>query len=156
MFHGKAIPLIPAFRRSRRAWLLMLPLAFLGGCVPAEDVRITDARIRAPAPGQDKTAAYFDIRNAGPAELTLTAAESPVARAVEFHRIERDGDMVRMRRQATVVIPAGDTVRFAPGGLHLMVFGVSSPVDGAEFVLTAEDGRQFRARFSEIELGAQE
>ena len=142
--------------RPRRALLLTLSLAVLAGCSPAATVSITDARIRTPVPGQDKTAAYFHISNRGTADLILTAAETPVARAVEFHRIERDGDTVRMRRQATVVVPAGETVRFVPGGLHLMVFGVSSPVNGAEFVLTAADGRRFSARFTAIGLGAQE
>ena len=159
MFHREPVSLIAADRPGnglRCALTLILSLALSTGCAPGSDVSITDARIRTPAPGQDKTAAYFDIRNTGGNDLTLTGVSTPSARAVEFHRIERDGDMVRMRRQATVVIPAGETVRFAPGGLHLMVFGVSSPVDGAEFVLTAEDGRQFTARFTEIALGAPE
>jgi copper(I)-binding protein len=135
---------------------MIVTLTALAACTPASEVTISDARIRTPAPGQDKTAAYLDIHNAGAAPLTLTAVETPIARAVEFHRIERDGDMVRMRRQAAVVVAAGETVRFAPGGLHLMVFGVSSPVDGAEFTFTAEDGRRFSASFTGIGLGAQE
>jgi len=135
---------------------LLLP----GGCgldsATSATVTISDARIRTPAPGQDKTAAYFDIHNGTDTAITLVGAASPMARAVEMHQIVRDGDMVRMRRQTVVVVPAGETVRFAPGGLHLMVFGVSSPVDGAEFVLQADDGRSISARFKEIGLGAQQ
>ena len=140
--------------------LAIFPLLLAGGCgnprAPAAALEITEARIRTPAPGQDKTAAYFDIRTVTDADITLTGAETVVARSVEIHRIVRDGDRVRMARQSTVVIPAGKTVRFAPGGLHLMVFGVSSPVDGAEFVLLTQDGRKFGARFKELELGAQQ
>ena len=64
--------------------------------------------------------------------------------------------MVRMRRQPEVVIPAGETVRFAPGGLHLMIFGVSSTVDGAEIDLILKDGRSVDARFRKMPLGAQQ
>jgi copper(I)-binding protein len=119
-------------------------------------LQISDARIRALAPGQDKTAAYFDTHNAGTAAITLVGAETAVARAVEIHQILRDGDMVRMRRQPEVVIPPGETVRFAPGGLHLMIFGVSSAVDGAKFTLILKDGRRVHARFREMPLGAQQ
>ncbi len=142
------------------AWLLMT-LILVGGCgqpttVKEGPLQISDARIRALAPGQDKTAAYFDVHNPGAADITLVGAEMAVARTVEIHRIIRDGDMVRMRRQPEVVISAGETVRFAPGGLHLMIFGVSSAVDGAEIALNLSDGRSVDARFREVPLGAQQ
>ena len=147
-------------RRRGIAWLLMT-LVLVVGCgesAPPKEgpLQISDARIRAPAPGQDKTAAYFDVHNPGAADITLVGAETTVARAVEIHQIIRDGDMVRMRRQPEVVISAGETVRFSPGGLHLMIFGVSSAVDGAEIALNLSDGRSVDARFREMPLGAQQ
>lgn len=147
-------------RRRQLAWFLTTLLVVAGCGEPATvhegPLQISDARIRALAPGQDKTAAYFDLHNSGAAEITLVGAETPVARAVEIHQIIRDGDMVRMRRQPEVVIPAGNTVRFAPGGLHLMIFGVSSAIDGAEIVLLFGDGSRVEAQFTEMPLGAQQ
>ena len=155
------------YRRNRfESTCLSLTLLMAVGCgdpTSTQDgpLQISDARIRALAPGQDKTAAYFDFHNAGTADITLVGAETAVARAVEIHQIIHDGDMVRMRRQPEVVIPAGETVRFAPGGLHLMIFGVSSTPDGAEFDgaeidLILKDGRSVDARFRKMPLGAQQ
>lgn len=141
-------------------WLLTTLILVVGCGEPTTvnegPLQISDARIRALAPGQDKTAAYFDLHNPGAADITLVGAETAVARTVEIHRIIRDGDMVRMRRQPEVVISAGETVRFAPGGLHLMIFGVSSAVDGAEIALNLGDGRTVKAKFREVPLGAQQ
>jgi copper(I)-binding protein len=162
VFSRSSIELKPAarHRRAGHACLLLSLLAAVGCSDPPSDqggpLQILDARIRALAPGQDKTAAYFDVHNAGAADVTLVGAETAVARAVEIHQIIRDGDMVRMRRQSEVVIPAGETVRFAPGGLHLMLFGVSSAVDGAEIVLITSNAERVDARFREMALGAQQ
>ncbi len=141
--------------------VLFLAMPLLSACDAEEArgtlaVRISDARLRALIPGQDKTAAYFDIRNDGDEELTLIGADTAGARAVEIHEIIRDGDTVRMRRRSSVAIPAGQTVHFAPGGLHLMVFGVSSTTAGAEIFLITEDGQRVGARFREMALGAQQ
>jgi len=98
-------------------------------------------------PGQDKTVGYFTARNAGASDWVLTAARSDAARAIEIHTTLRDGDMVRMRRLHEVVIAAGETVRFEPGGKHLMLFGVAELGDSLDVVLVARDGGEVQVRF---------
>jgi copper(I)-binding protein len=101
------------------------------------------------------TAAYFTLENRSPAPFVLTRVESPRARAVEIHTIVRDGDLARMRRLTEVVVEPGATVRFAPGGLHLMIFGVMEPLDPFTATLVAADGQQFEVHFTTITLGEQ-
>ena len=52
----------------------------------------------------------------------LLAVESSAARVVELHgTIEEPGGMRSMQRRDEVSVPAGGTVVFEPGGLHLML-----------------------------------
>jgi copper(I)-binding protein len=123
-------------------------------------LRVTDARIRMPVPGQDKTAAYFTVENRQASVFVLTGAESGRARAIEIHTIEREGDMVRMRRQQQIVVAPGETIAFQPGGLHLMIFGLNAPDElnapGSDFeiILLGADGERITRPFRVIALGA--
>ncbi len=121
--------------------------------VPAPSLSVEDARVREPIPGQDKTVAYFSATNTGDAVIELIAAQSPMARAVELHTNVRDGDMVRMRRLEKVTIAPGETVRFAPGGHHLMVFGVQALPETVPFELITAGGGRLRVAFTRVGLG---
>ena len=116
-------------------------------------LEVIDARLRTPVPGQDKTAGYFTLNNRSRETVVLVGAESPAARSVEMHTSERDGDVMRMRRLTEVVVPAGEAVRFEPGGRHLMLFGVSSLGDATEIVLLGRDGRRIPVTFETIAMG---
>lgn len=72
--------------------------------------------------------AYLTLANKGAVPDRLTAAESPVAGRVELHRSFREGGMMRMARVEAVDIPAGGEVRFAPGGLHIMLMDLKAPL----------------------------
>lgn len=110
-------------------------------------VEVSEARVRTPVAGQDKTAGYLTLTNHAAMPLTLVGAESPAARAIEFHRIDRDGDMVRMRRMAELVVAPGATVRLEPGGLHLMLFGVTALEEPFMITLLDSDGERFEVPF---------
>jgi copper(I)-binding protein len=131
---------------------------WLAGCsgssVPEQPLTITEARIRTVVPGQDKTVAYFTLENRGSEAFVLTGAESAAARAIEIHVVERDGDMVRMRRLQAVTIAPGSSVRFEPGGRHLMVFGVSDLVEPVTITLIGAGDERLTADFTLIGLGA--
>jgi hypothetical protein len=114
-------------RRIPPAALAAATLLVLAGChkaEPATGVSITDAWVRLPAvPGQ-AGAGYFTAR-AVPAD-TLLSVSAPGAR-VEMHETMSMGGgamgaMTGMRPVASVLLPAGEAVRFAPGGKHLMIF----------------------------------
>lgn len=79
-------------------------------------------------------AAYFVLTNEGETDDRLVAA-APVdfAEAAEIHTHINDDGVMRMRPLADgLVIPAGQTVAFEPGGLHVMMFGLSAPLSEGE------------------------
>ena len=123
-------------------------------------LRVSDARIRMPAGGQDKTAAYFTLENRQASTFVLTGAQSNQARAIEIHIIEREGDMVRMRRRQQIVVAPGETMTFQPGGLHLMIFGLHTPGEldtpgnAFEITLLGADGERITLPFRVIAPGA--
>ncbi len=60
--------------------------------------------------------------------------------------------MVRMQHLTEVVLPPGKTVRFRPGGLHLMLFEVTDLQEETEIHLLTSDGLIHRAIFRRISL----
>ena len=90
----------------------------LGGGTP--DLAVSAAQASAPVAGASQLVVTID--NRGDGADRLIGAETDAALAVEVHRtvIEDDGRAF-MRLLEDVVIGAGETVRFRPGGLHLMV-----------------------------------
>jgi copper(I)-binding protein len=121
----------------------------------ATRIVVDDARLRQLLPGQHKTAGYFNITNTSAAPVSLTGASSSIAKAIEFHRIVHDGDIVRMRPVEKVMVAAGATVRFEPGGLHLMVFGVKELPERTEIVLATATGERIAAVFRQVPLGVE-
>ncbi|MDP5293601.1 copper chaperone PCu(A)C [Oceanimonas sp. CHS3-5] len=81
--------------------------------------------------------AYLVINNHGHVDDVLLSAESPVAERVEIHTHMMDGDMMKMRQLEQLPVPAGEAVTLAPGGHHLMLFGLKqAPREGERFPLT--------------------
>ncbi|MEZ5996353.1 MAG: copper chaperone PCu(A)C [Hyphomonadaceae bacterium] len=90
-------------------------------------LRIEDARA-APSPeGVDVAAGYLTIVNGTSEDDRLLGATSPRAARVELHEMTMDGAVMQMRAIEAIPAPAGQEVSLAPGGAHLMFFGVSTP-----------------------------
>jgi len=87
-------------------------------------------------PGTSQTGAvYLTIRSAEADRLV--AAATPVAKKAEMHATEMSGMVMRMRPLAAVTLPAGRSVAFAPGGMHIMLEGLKAPLRaGQSFPLT--------------------
>lgn len=116
-------------RRKRTVALLLtagLALAACGTDGPralgpgTPDLQVSAAQASAPVAGASQL--VVSITNRGDGDDRLVGAETDAALAVEIHRtvVEDDGRAV-MRLLEDIVLPAGETVRFRPGGLHLMV-----------------------------------
>ena len=88
-------------------------------------------------------AAYVTIRIKGETGDKLIGASSPAAARVEIHTHKMDSrGVARMRAVPEVPIPAGAATVFKPGGLHLMMFGLKSPLrKGATVPLTLHFAR---------------
>lgn len=106
------------------AALVAAPLAH------AADVRAGTVTIRQPwsRPAQAgmNGVGFFTLVNAGKTPVALTGVQSPAAGKVEIHQSAMSGEVMTMRRQDKVTIPAGGQVVFAPGGYHLMLLSLKS------------------------------
>jgi copper(I)-binding protein len=71
------------------------------------------------------SAVYLTLRNAGRRADTLISARTDVANAVEIHESSMDEGVMRMRQAQHVVIPADGSVELKPGGLHIMLIGLT-------------------------------
>lgn len=128
-------------QRSIRAALLLAVFTLAAAPGALAQALLEDAWVRALPPTQTRTAAYLVVRNTGAEVIEVTAASASVAGRVELHEtLEVDG-MMRMQQQSVVRIPAGASLAFAPGGLHLMLLDlVAMPAvgDAVELCLTID------------------
>jgi len=84
------------------------------------------------APGQPNGAAYLTVENSGTEPDRLIALETPVAEAAEVHTMSDEGGVMTMRRLDAVDIAPGAPVVFQPGGLHIMLIGLKTPLKAGE------------------------
>lgn len=85
-------------------------------------VEVRGAGTRGVPAGAPTAVGYLVLRNTGAAPDRPVAFPSPAAERAEVHEAHFEGDIARMRPvTGGVAMPAGGTVRFAPGGLHLML-----------------------------------
>jgi copper(I)-binding protein len=120
----------------RRRLVLAAPLLVLPALARAQQAG--DIVIAAPwsrAAGQGGTGAGFlTISNRGIVADRLVSASSPAARTTGLHTHVRDGDVMRMRPVQAIEVPPGQTVTLQPGGLHLMLIGLTRPLQAGQSV----------------------
>ncbi len=159
--HLRLLPYRPTYNRDAKLVTKKLTNKAIGalcacwcmcaGTALALDVVVSDAWTRATAPGQKVAGVYFDIESGS--EARLVGVETGIADVAELHYMKMQDGVMRMRAMPTVDLPARETVKFAPGGLHVMLFELKRPLQaGEEFDLTllVEDasGRQSRVNVS--------
>lgn len=135
---------------SAAALIIAAPLltACTGGTATAEpvaattsaapEVTISDAWAKA---GEGMTGMFGTLHNDSAYDLTITTAASDAAGMVELHEVTADGMMRKI--QGDVVIPAGGTFELVPGGNHIMLMELSSPLlagDEVTVTLTFDNG----------------
>jgi copper(I)-binding protein len=127
---------------SGRRWL-MASAVFLLVCGPEAAVEaqaqtqgqqktqaqalVQDAWARPTVQGQTVGGGYFRI-DGGPTNDRLLGATTDIAQSVELHTMRMDGDVMRMRQLDSVEVPAKQTVEFKPGGMHVMLIGLKTPL----------------------------
>jgi copper(I)-binding protein len=116
-----------------------LLFAFFIFQAPAWALDASDGWMRAMPPGQPTAAAYLTLRNAGEEPARLVAARAPFAERVELHESSQIDGAWRMRQLDSLTIPPGGSVVLAPGGTHLMLFGLSRQIsEGDSLTVTLE------------------
>lgn len=103
-------------------------------------------------------AGYMRIRNPCPAGITVVSVSSPAFADVSLHRTETVDGMASMRAVPALPIAAGQTVRLAPGGLHLMLMqplGMVTPGSKVPVRLHLQQGADVEAVLAVLAPGAQ-
>jgi copper(I)-binding protein len=118
---------------------------FLAAHARAEDVKagdllITQAWIRATPGGATIGGGYLTIENKGSTPDRLIGGSADVAGKVEVHEMTMNNGVMTMRPlDKGLAIEPGKTVKLAPGGYHLMMFDLKSPLkQGDKLPVTLE------------------
>ena len=113
-------------------------------------VEVSDAWIRATAPGQKIAAGYMTIRNKSAQPERLVGGSSQAAAKLETHVSIKDGDIMRMREVKAYDIPAKGTFELKPNGSHLMLVDLKRPLkegDKVPVVLKFEKSGEVKVDF---------
>jgi periplasmic copper chaperone A len=90
---------------------------------------ITQAWSRATPGGARIAGGYLTIANMGNVPDRLIGGSSEIAGKVEVHEMAMNNGVMTMRPlDKGLVIEPGKTVKLAPGGYHLMMFDLKSPL----------------------------
>jgi periplasmic copper chaperone A len=123
---------------TRRACLALAALS-LSTAVAAQTQaapKVTGAWARPTVNGQAGGGGYLTLIGTTQADRLLSV-KANVAKSVELHRMEMDGNVMRMREVEAIDVPAGQTVQLKPGGLHIMFVGLTQTLkNGATIPLT--------------------
>jgi copper(I)-binding protein len=98
--------------------------------------KVEGAWARPTVQGQSGGGAFLRITGGSVADRLLTVSAG-VAREVELHTMEMQGNVMRMRQIDAIDVPAGKTVDLKPGGQHVMFVGLTQTLKaGDHFPLT--------------------
>jgi copper(I)-binding protein len=117
-------------------------LVVLAGAAQTASLEVQNAWIRA-TPGSDVAAAYLTLHNSSAAPVTITSVYSPAASHAMIHETSVQGGQSRMRPHEHLLVPPGQTVKLEPGGLHVMLEGLTRPLavgQSVPLVLTLAGG----------------
>jgi periplasmic copper chaperone A len=84
-----------------------------------------NAALRLSANPSAPSAVYFTISADGNQAMTITSVTSDDAQRIEMHESRRENGMMSMAQVERINVPANGQAVLRPGGLHLMVFGIS-------------------------------
>jgi periplasmic copper chaperone A len=125
---------------NKQLFKVLFLVGFLAACGPKTgtetgletNVKITDSWVRANAPGQSVGAAYMTLDS--PQDSTLVYVETSAAGSVEIHSMRMENNVMKMRMLEELPLKAGKPERLAPGGFHLMLFDLTTPLKAGEKV----------------------
>ncbi len=88
----------------------------------------TDIVVTRPLSGIRMGAGYLSLTNATSRKILITKVMSPNFESVEMHESVLEDGISRMYKLDEVAILPSRTIRFEPGGKHLMIrYGVDDP-----------------------------
>ena len=110
--------------------MLLIPaLALLAACGQGgkANIEVSDAWAR-PTRGDAPGAVYVTIENKGGVDDRLVAVMTDHAAMAMVHQTEMSNGVARMRMAGEINVPAGASVKMVPGGTHIMLEGLRTPL----------------------------
>ncbi len=122
-----------------KPWVAAMAAALLSLSVAAQqsgeaELELASAWVRALPPTQSNTAAYLTLINRGDTGITVVGASAELAEQVEFHTTREIDGYMRMEQLQNLSVDAGQSLRLAPGGTHLMLLGLERMPSSGETV----------------------
>ena len=124
--------------------ILLLAVSLFGGsrAFGAQQPHVMDAWVRLPAVSSRPAAGFFLVHGTATADA-LVGVSSPKAQRIEMHSMKDENGVMRMRAETSFAVPAKGELSFAPGGSHLMIFGLAAdvkPGDKLPLIFTFKSG----------------
>ena len=107
--------------------LIVPAIALLSACQQPATLSVDKAWVRLTPVSGAPSSAYFTIKG-GPKDETLTAVSARDAVRSDMHERVSNAGIERMSDLKLVAVRAGGQVVFAPGGKHVMLFGLKPNV----------------------------
>ena len=127
--------------------------------IKAGDLVITQAWSRATPGGAKVAGGYLTIENKGSVADRLIGGSADVAEKVQVHEMGMNNGVMTMRPlDQGLTIEPGKTVKLAPGGYHLMLLDLKTPLkQGDKLPVTLEFEKAGKVKLSlEVQgVGAQ-
>lgn len=102
----------------------------------AGDISIEHPWSRATPPGAFTAVGFLTLKNVGAETDYLLSAQSGIADHVEVHSMKMQDGVMKMRPVGPtgLPIPAGKSVKLAPGGFHMMFIGLKKTLQQGQTI----------------------
>jgi periplasmic copper chaperone A len=124
------------------AGVLLLAAAAAADAPPAGPIAIRDAWARATPSGAKTGATYGRLVNTGASDDRLVGVSTPVAERAQLHAHVDAAGVMRMEPVSSIELTAGTSTVLAPGGRHIMLFGLKRPLKPGESFPLAPPSRR--------------
>jgi periplasmic copper chaperone A len=121
-------------------------------------IQITQPWARATPKGASTGAAYMTVTNGGTTAQHLNCVSSAAAAECQIHEMTMDGGVMKMRPvQGGLEVKPGETVTLKPGGFHLMLVGLTQPLQAGKSLdatFKVDSGSTVQVTFPIAAIGA--
>lgn len=115
-----------------KKYLIAFAASFTVAASALAQVSITAPWVRATVPQQKSSGVFMHLVSARDARLVTVS--TPVAGMSQFHKMEMNGDRMKMEQVEGIDLPAGRAVNLASGGYHIMLVGLTRQLKADETI----------------------
>lgn len=119
---------------------------------------ISNARLMLPPVAGNPAAVYFDLKNDGTRAIAVRRADVADAKSAAMHDMMEYNRAMTMAEMGPLTVPQGQTIKFEPGGKHVMAYDLSPELKAGgktELTLTIAGGDKVSAEVPVLVAGAE-